>query len=159
MERREFTRINDTLLLELDNGFGMVLDMSIQGMRITPDQLPPRRDVTLRLKINGNAIILKGEICWHNEHSEDNGQPEIGIRLTEIPESYLRYITGLMSRPEKMDEERKLDRIFENRCSVTISPDSISEGVFDLELPERELPFRSIRASEDDGALADIFAS
>jgi len=159
VERREFTRISDTLLLELDNGYGMVVDMSIQGMRITPDQLPPHRHITLRLKINGQAIILHGEICWHKDRALPSGQPEIGIRLTQIPDSYHDYITSLMAKPEHFDEEHKLDRIFENRCSVTISPDSISEGIFELELPERQLPVRSSAPLEDDGALADIFAS
>lgn len=159
MERREFPRISDTMLLELDNGYGMVVDLSLQGMRITPDQLPPERDITLRLKLNSQIIILKGEICWHMAHSKQTGQPELGIRLTEIPESYRRYILSLMARPEEQDEERKLDRIFENRYNVTISPDAISEGVFELELPERELPVRSFRSGDEDDALADIFAS
>lgn len=159
MERRRHPRINDTLLLELENGYAMVLDMSIQGMRITPDQLPNERQVNLRLKINGQAIIMKGEICWRSAPPPDGGHPEIGIRLIEIPESYRQYIGSLMARPENLDEEHKLDRIFENRCSVTISPDALSEGVFDLELPERQLPVRSVKSLVDDGTLADVFAS
>lgn len=158
MERREFPRISDTLLLELENGYGMVLDMSIQGMRITPDELPHQRHITLRLKLNGKIVTLKGEICWHNEDSGQAGHPEIGIRLTEIPQAYRSYISSLMASPDHLDEERKLDRIFENRCSVTISPDNISQGIFDLELPERQLPVRSMK-NDDEDALENIFAS
>jgi hypothetical protein len=159
VERRRHPRINDTLLLELENGYGMVLDMSIQGMRITPDQLPNEQEVNLRLKINGQAIIMKGEICWRTEPTPDGSHPEIGIRLTEIPEAYRQYIGSLMASPEDLDEEHRLDQIFENRCSVTINPDALSERVFDLELPERQLPVRSLKSFNEDGNLADIFAS
>ncbi len=159
MERRLYPRINDTLLLELDNGYGMVVDMSLQGMRITPDQLPQERNVTLRLNLNGQIIMLKGEICWHSDQPAGANHPDIGIRLTEIPDTYRRYILNLMAKPEDIDESRKLDRIFENRCCVTINPETISKGIFDLELPDRELPVRPVDSFEVDGSLEDIFAS
>lgn len=160
MERRQYPRISDTLLLELDNGYGMVVDMSLQGMRITPDELPPERNVTLRLNLNGQIIHLKGEIAWHSDREPGSNQhPDMGIRLTEIPDSYRHYLFNLMAKPENLDESRKLDRIFENRCCVTINPETISQGVFDLELPDRELPVRPADSYEVDGALEDIFAS
>lgn len=104
-EERNEVRLENKLLVNIDQeGFesmGLTENISRNGMSvITTEVLPINSVVSLQLGVEDETFMLKGEVMWSRESSgssSDNGSALTGIKITEAPETYLKYVEKLLS--------------------------------------------------------------
>jgi hypothetical protein len=67
---------------------------------ITTTVLPIKSSVSLQIGIADDTFSLKGEVMWSKKNadpSSGNGSAVTGVKITEAPESYLKYVEKLLS--------------------------------------------------------------
>lgn len=101
-EERNEVRLENKLLVNIDQeGFesmGLTENISKTGMSvITTTVLPIKSAVLLQLGVADDTFSLKGEVMWSKEDSSSgNGNALTGIKLTDAPEPYLKYVDKLL---------------------------------------------------------------
>lgn len=103
-EERNEVRLENKLLVNIDQeGFesmGLTENISKNGMSlITTTILPVNSAVSLQIGIEDDTFLLKGEVMWSRESKESsgNGSALTGIKITEAPEPYLKYVEKLLT--------------------------------------------------------------
>ena len=104
-EERNEVRLENKLLVNIDQeGFesmGLTENISKTGMSvITTTELPIKSSVSLQIGVADDTFLLKGEVMWSKksaDSSSGNGSAVTGVKITEAPESYLKYVEKLLS--------------------------------------------------------------
>ena len=104
MEHRTETRVGKKLLLNIDKegfeGMGLTSNISRGGMFITTMEIfPEDSEVSILLGIGDDTYPLKGKVVWSREYPEnapDDAGGRTGIKITEAPEKYLKYISTVL---------------------------------------------------------------
>ncbi|MCK5055555.1 MAG: PilZ domain-containing protein [Candidatus Aminicenantes bacterium] len=104
-EERNEVRLENKLLINIDQeGFesmGLTENISKTGMSvITTTVLPIKSPVSLQIGVADDTFSLKGKIMWSKKStnsSSANGSAVTGIKITEAPERYLKYVERLLS--------------------------------------------------------------
>ncbi|MCK4765357.1 MAG: PilZ domain-containing protein [Candidatus Aminicenantes bacterium] len=97
MEQRKHTRIKKTIAVQIEDSFGMIIDISKEGMRLIPDTLPRKLgDIQMYLITeSGELIQLKGSITRIVDRKDKESKYELGITLPNPPENYIKYVEAL----------------------------------------------------------------
>ena len=104
-EERNEVRLENKLLVNIDQeGFesmGLTENISKTGMSvITTTVLPIKSSVSLQIGVADDTFLLKGEVMWskkNTDSSSGNGSALTGVKITEAPEPYLKYVEKLLS--------------------------------------------------------------
>jgi len=103
MNDRSEARVEKKLLLNIDKegfeGMGLTSNISRNGMFITTMEVfPVHSEVSILLGIGDETYPLKGKVVWSREFPEtgpDDIGGKTGIKITEAPETYLKYVRGI----------------------------------------------------------------
>lgn len=85
------------MAVQIDDSYGMLIDLSKGGMRIIPDVLPNRFE-GIRISFiteSGEPIELLGNIARIVDKKEKNDNYELALSIPNIPENYSNYIEAL----------------------------------------------------------------
>lgn len=75
---------------------GMVLDLSLMGLRVSTSMIPVSRKVQISFQAGGNELDLDGEIVWINRKYSVQNLKEMGIAIRNYPEAYWRFLEKLI---------------------------------------------------------------
>lgn len=104
-EERNEVRLENKLLVNIDQeGFesmGLTENISKTGMSIiTTATLPINSPVSLQLGVADDTFSLKGEVMWSKKNVDSsgvNGSVLTGVKLTDAPEPYIKYVEKLLT--------------------------------------------------------------
>lgn len=84
------------MLLKIENGNGMLIDISRKGLRLSAEKIPEGETVDVSMKILGKHIQLKGTIHWVEIKQTLDEEPfEIGLSIREPGEEFIDYVEKL----------------------------------------------------------------
>ena len=83
-DRREFEREDIVMMVQLDDVYGVVENMTKAGMRIVPDSFPERiTDVYISFRDKKDKLFeLSGNIVWFKGIGDDKYQ--IGVKFNRL---------------------------------------------------------------------------
>lgn len=146
------------MAVQIDDSYGMLVDLSKGGMRIIPDVLPKRFE-GIRISFiteSGEPIELKGSIARIVDKKEKNDNYELALSIPNIPENYSKYI-------EALEKDEHPSGIFQETVRDDLVKAVLGGKEEDL-IPKNEAPETSPPASHEDLAgeidnipIEDIF--
>jgi hypothetical protein len=158
-ERRKYKRIKKMMAVQIDDSYGMLIDLSKGGMRLIPDVLPKRFN-GIRISFiteNGELIELLGKIARIVDGKEKDGKHELALSIAEIPETYAKYIDAL-------EKDESPSGIFHENVRQDLITAVLEGKEEDLSIPKNEMPETYLPTPQDDFAeeienipLEDIF--
>jgi len=103
-ERNE-VRLENKLLVNISQkdfeSMGLTANISKNGLSVaTTEVLPVNSEVSMLIGIADDTFALKGEVIWSKKSSDSsssNANIITGIRITEAPDRYFKYVEELLS--------------------------------------------------------------
>ena len=95
-ERRKSPRLEKRIMARVNERSGMILDLSLLGVRVSTSMIPVSRKIQISFQAGGNELDLDGEIVWINRKYSVHNLKEIGIAIRDYPEAYTRFLGKLI---------------------------------------------------------------
>jgi len=95
-EKREELRKSKRMLLKIEDGNGVLIDISRKGMRISAEKIPEGETVEISFKVNHQDIYLKGTVHWVEiKQTRDEDPYEVGLSIKEPSQEFLQFVDDL----------------------------------------------------------------
>jgi len=95
-EKREAVRKTKRMLLKIEDGDGVLIDISRKGMRISAEKIPEGETVEISFKLNNQDIRLKGTVHWVEiKQALDDDPYELGVSIKDPSREFLRFVDNL----------------------------------------------------------------
>lgn len=92
MEKRKEKRVKKRMLSCMEERPAIIVDISQSGIQISMSSTPKDQLVSIKLKIGGKVIDLKGDVRWINKTISNQNSSNIGIAIREAPAEYLQLL-------------------------------------------------------------------
>ena len=96
-EKRKQDRIKQNSFLRLNEKLALLIDISVNGMRLAAENIPDDPNVEIKISIEGTEFNLSGIIRWFSEKNSFSGLYYLGIFIGEPPRKYEKLITKLLN--------------------------------------------------------------
>jgi len=104
MDRRRHKRIKKSMILEINEKPGKLIDISKSGLRVSTSLVKTPRDIDIVLHNNGKNFGLKGMIHWIRRKNPIQNSKEIGVRVKDAPLEYYNFLNTLNWGPKISNE-------------------------------------------------------
>lgn len=88
------------MLLEINRGRGVSVDISRGGLGISPEIIPVGEVIYVKLKTDEGELALEGEIKWITFKKMQNGACHVGFSIRKAPEAYYKFVDKLQQGEE-----------------------------------------------------------
>ena len=95
MDRRSDKRIKKSMLLDVNDNPGTLVDISRKGMRLSTAIPRTGRDLDIALHTDSKTYNLQGMIHWICKKDGRNNFREIGVRVNDAPQDYHQFLDTL----------------------------------------------------------------
>ncbi|MCK5055627.1 MAG: PilZ domain-containing protein [Candidatus Aminicenantes bacterium] len=134
-ERRKHKRINKTMAVQIEDSYGIVIDLSQGGLRIIPDALPKKiEDIRISfITEDGEPIELRGAVVRIVDRKKKEGKYELGLAIPKSPENYRKYI-------EALEKDESPSGIFQENVRQDLVEAVLKGKEENLSIPKSEAP-------------------
>lgn len=94
MEKRKQKRIKARILVRIDGKSGILNDYSEDGVQISTNSPPSKREVDIVISAPGRELSLKGLIQWVRKKYAAREGFQVGCRVENPPVEYLNFLAG-----------------------------------------------------------------
>jgi hypothetical protein len=95
-EKREAVRKTKRMLLKIEDGDAVLIDVSRKGMRISAEKIPEGETVEISFKMNNRRIRLKGTVHWVEiKQTVDEDPYELGVSFKNPSREFLQFVDNL----------------------------------------------------------------
>jgi len=95
-ERRKQNRIQQHSIIKVNESLALLVDISLNGMRLACQKIPDSREVEIRITIYDVYFLLQGEIRWHSKKSDFSNMYDMGVQIHDPPKKYLELLKTLL---------------------------------------------------------------
>ncbi len=96
-EKRKQDRIKQHSFLRLNEKLALLIDISVNGMRLAVENIPDDPNVEIKISIEGTEFNLSGITRWFSEKNNFSGLYYLGIFIEDPPRKYEKLITKLLN--------------------------------------------------------------
>ncbi len=96
-EKRKQDRIKQHSFLRVNEKLALLIDISVNGLRLAAEYVPDDPNVEIKISIEGTEFNLTGIIRWFSEKNSFSGLYYLGIFIEEPPLKYEKLITKLLN--------------------------------------------------------------
>jgi len=95
MEKRSAVRKRKRFVLKMNDKPAVLLDISKTGLKLSAAFVPASRHVEISISYNGKSFHLKGNIRWVRRSLSLQSPKDLGIRIVEASEEYLKFVENI----------------------------------------------------------------
>ena len=95
-DKRKQNRIKQHSFLRVNENIALLIDISINGMRIAMQEVPASPEVEIKISIESKEFRFPGEVRWFSDKNEFSGLYYIGVFIEKPPGNYEKLITKIL---------------------------------------------------------------
>lgn len=92
MDKRREKRIKTRILVKIDGKSGILNDFSQQGLQISTNSPPSRRQVDIVFNLSGKDVSVKGLIQWIRKRYSVQNAFQVGCLVENPPVGYFHLL-------------------------------------------------------------------
>lgn len=92
MDKRSQKRTRARILVKIDGKSGILNDFSEQGVQISTNSPPSKRQVDIVFRIAGNDVFVKGVIQWIRKKYSVHNSYQVGCLVENLPVDFFNLL-------------------------------------------------------------------
>jgi hypothetical protein len=92
MDKRKQKRVRARILVKIDGKSGILSDFSEEGVQISTNSPPSKKEVDIIFSASGKEIFVKGMIQWIKKKYSVQNAFQIGCQVENPPVEYLNFL-------------------------------------------------------------------